>query len=68
MYFPKISVKLNIWGNYVCFVGTRRAETFSTEWDAMYWLMEQLDTKCFVLSDKSDFKQSDVDAFAAKLK
>jgi hypothetical protein len=62
----KISVKHNIWGNYACFIGKERVATFGEYYDAMTWLLENLDTELHVLSDKSYITKEDVDACTSR--
>jgi|GEM_PF-4124458 len=63
----KIKVMKNIWGNYVCFIGSARVIDFGVEWDARDWLSEQLESGEFVLSAKSDISMGDVEAHRARL-
>lgn len=64
----KIAVRHNTWGNWACFIGTQRVESFGEPFDAKMWLIEQLDTGLFVLSDTSYITQEDVLSFVAGLK
>jgi hypothetical protein len=62
----KISVRHNIWGNYVCFIGKERVATFGERYDAMYWLLENLDTCLYVLSASSYITQDDIESYVQK--
>lgn len=52
-----IKVVHNIWGNWVCYIGTARVETFGAEFDAQFWLNEKLAEGNYTLSAKSDLQQ-----------
>lgn len=34
----KRRIKLNVWGNWIGYIGRERVHTFDNEWDANYWL------------------------------
>lgn len=52
----KIKAVRNIWGNYGCFVGAQRVETYGDEFDAQRWLNEKMETGQYEVSDKSELK------------
>lgn len=58
-----IKVVRNVWGNYVCFIGTFNYGSFSEEFDAKMWLAQKLITGNYVVSKKSDIKQQDVEEY-----
>ena len=59
----KIRVQFNIWGTYACFIGKTRVESLPSEFQAKFWLMEQLEVPFQEISDKSYFDFMDVALF-----
>lgn len=39
----KVKVTMSIYGNFNCFVGAERVDSFGAEFDARQWLMGKLD-------------------------
>lgn len=64
---PSISVRHNVWGNYLCFVGTKRVAMYGDKFDATYWLIEQMLNGSYKLSVSSCVSQHDIDSTAAKI-
>lgn len=58
-----IRIKLNIYGNYMCYVGKVRDRDYGNEWDAKAWAADLVKYKGYIVSEKSDVSANDVAVF-----
>jgi hypothetical protein len=61
----KILVKRNIWGNYSLRIGSGVSDRVGNEWDALEWVRNKI-SEGYIISEKSDVTQSDVNIHLAK--
>jgi hypothetical protein len=57
-----VKVNQNIWGNYGCFVGSERVQSYGEEYDAKVWLAGRV-LEGHIVSPKSDFSAEDVEKY-----
>lgn len=57
-----VKVTHNIWGNYLCFVGSERRESYGEEFDAKVWLAARV-LEGHVVSAKSHFSAESVEKY-----
>jgi hypothetical protein len=57
-----VKVRMNRWGNYVCFIGTKRDRDTGEEFVAKCWLAQML-KEGYKISPVSDFSESDVESY-----
>ncbi len=53
-----IAVRLNVWGNYACYISGERQTSFAQEWDAQEWLNSYMSEtpERFFVSTRSDLQ------------
>ena len=61
-----VKVSRNVWGNYGCFTGATRTDSFGDRYDATGWLSGQIEAGAR-LSQKSEITLADVNAHRARL-
>lgn len=49
-----VRINKNIYGNYACFVGTKKETDFGELWAALEWAAKLVDQGGYTMSDKSD--------------
>jgi hypothetical protein len=57
-----VRVNQNIWGNYLCYVGSERRESYGQEHDAKVWLAARV-LEGHTVSAKSDFSAESVEKY-----
>ncbi len=58
-----MSVKKNIWGNYVCYISGKRVIDFGQEWDAQEWLNSNFNEESYYIPSKSDLYLNQIHRF-----